>query len=250
MPKRLTKAQLDQFDALGYVSPVQLHDPAECAAIRERLEAFEAERPHDAAWAFDIKTNLLFDWVYRLSAHEPTLDAAEDLLGPNIFNTDTVFRIKEPGSETHYGWHQDAAWIQAKPCFIIAYVAITESTPENGGLRVVPGTHNSCLPFEVVVNEDLLQRPARARLGPQPERAAADRHTDRLHRRPREAIGRPGVGAAAARRGYLGPYCPGTGSGRHLHTSQRCGPAQDIAGFSGKPAHGPAGTGAGGRLSG
>jgi hypothetical protein len=154
MPKRLTKAQLDQFDALGYVSPVQLHDPAECAAIRERLEAFEAERPHDAAWAFDIKTNLLFDWVYRLSAHEPTLDAAEDLLGPNIFNTDTVFRIKEPGSETHYGWHQDAAWIQAKPCFIIAYVAITESTPENGGLRVVPGTHNSCLPFEVVVNED------------------------------------------------------------------------------------------------
>jgi hypothetical protein len=140
MPKRLTKAQLDQFDALGYVSPVQLHDPAECAAIRERLEAFEAERPPDAAWAFDIKTNLLFDWVYRLSAHEPTLDAAEDLLGPNIFNTDTVFRIKEPGSETHYGWHQDAAWIQAKPCFIIAYVAITESTPENGGLRVVPGT--------------------------------------------------------------------------------------------------------------
>jgi ectoine hydroxylase-related dioxygenase (phytanoyl-CoA dioxygenase family) len=65
-----------------------------------------------------------------------------------------VFRIKEPGSATTYGWHQDAARIEVTPCFVIAYLAITESTPENGGLRVIPGSHRSVLPFEVAVNDD------------------------------------------------------------------------------------------------
>ena len=154
MSKRLSRLQRDQFEELGYVSGIRLFDPGECAEIKARIEAFEAERRDDTAWAFDIKANLLFDWVYRIGAHEGTLDVVEELLGPNIFNTNTVFRIKEPGSDTSYGWHQDAARIEVTPCFVIAYVAITESTPQNGGLRVVPGTHRSVLPFEVTVNED------------------------------------------------------------------------------------------------
>jgi len=154
MPKRLTKSQVDDFAELGFVSGIRLFDPSACAEIEERIEAFEAERPSDALWAFDIKANLLFDWIYRLGAQEATLDAAEDLIGPNIFNTNTVFRIKEPGSGTTYGWHQDAARIDVEPCFVIAYFAITASTPENGGLRVVPSSHRSVLPFEVVVNQD------------------------------------------------------------------------------------------------
>ena len=137
MPERLTESQLDRFSELGFVSGIRLFDPSECAEIEERIEVFEAERPADALWAFDIKENLLFDWVYKLAAHDATLDAVEDLIGPNIFNTNTVFRIKEPNSGTNYGWHQDAARIDVEPCFVIAYLAITASTPANGGLRVV-----------------------------------------------------------------------------------------------------------------
>jgi Phytanoyl-CoA dioxygenase (PhyH) len=154
MPKRLSRSQLDQFSELGFVSGLRLFEPGECSDITDRIEAFEAARPDDAAWAFDIKANLLFDWVYRASAHEPVLDAVEDLLGPAIFNTNTVFRIKEPGAATTYGWHQDAARIEVDPCFVIAYLAITHSTPENGGLRVIPGSHRAVLPFDVVVNDD------------------------------------------------------------------------------------------------
>lgn len=154
MPKRLSQSQIDQFNELGYVSGIRLFEPSECSEIRGRIEAFESGRPGDAIWAFDIKANLLFDWVYELGAHDPALDAVEDLLGPNIFNTNTVFRIKPPGSSTNYGWHQDAARIEVEPCFVIAYLAVTESTADNGGLRVVPGSHRSVLPFEVVVNDD------------------------------------------------------------------------------------------------
>lgn len=154
MARTLSRSELDHFNEQGYVSGLRLFEPGECAEIRDRIEAFEAERPEAAAWAFDIKANLLFDWVYRLGAHGPMLDAAEDLLGPNIFNSDTVFRIKEPGSGTRYGWHQDAARIEVEPPFVIAYLAVTGATPDNGGLRVIPGSHRSILPFEIVVNSD------------------------------------------------------------------------------------------------
>ena len=154
MPRRLSESQIDHFNERGFVSGIRLFEPEACAAIREKIEAFEAERPADALWAFDIKANLLFDWVYDLAAQDATLDAVEDLIGPNIFNTNTVFRIKEPASGTNYGWHQDAARIEVEPCFVIAYLAVTASSPDNGGLRVVPGSHRAVLPFEVVVNSD------------------------------------------------------------------------------------------------
>jgi non-haem Fe2+, alpha-ketoglutarate-dependent halogenase len=154
MSKRLTPTQIEQFRELGFVSGIQALEPDGCLEIRDRIEAFEATRPDDVRWAFDIKANLLFDWVYELGANEVVLDAVEDLFGENIFNTDTVFRIKDPGSGTNYGWHQDAARIDVDPCFLIAYVSITASTPENGGLRVIPGSHNSVLPYEVVINSD------------------------------------------------------------------------------------------------
>ena len=152
--KYLTQSQVDQFHEFGYLSSLRFLSLEACHTIEEKIERFEVARPVDAAWAFDIKTNLLFDWVYELGAHSRILDAVEDLLGPNIFNTNTVFRIKEPGSTTSYGWHQDAARIDVHPCFIIAFVAITESSPDNGGLRVVPGSHKSIRPFELVVNDD------------------------------------------------------------------------------------------------
>jgi hypothetical protein len=154
MPKRLTPAQVERFRADGYLSGLPVLPAAEAAAIRARIERFEATRPADVSWAFDIKANLLFDWVYEISADGRALDLVEDLIGPNILVTNTVFRIKKPGSRTEYGWHQDSARILVEPAFVILYLAITVSTAENGGLRVVPGTHDRVRPFDIVVNTD------------------------------------------------------------------------------------------------
>ncbi|MGH6831074.1 MAG: hypothetical protein ACREDG_07960 [Methylocella sp.] len=103
MPLRLTDDQIHQFCDNGYVGNLPIMSSAECAAIRDRIAAFEAQRPADAAWAFDIKANLLFDWAYDIGAHWRMLDIAADLVGFDIFNTNTVFRIKQPGSTTSYG---------------------------------------------------------------------------------------------------------------------------------------------------
>ncbi|MFT5113909.1 MAG: non-heme Fe2+,alpha-ketoglutarate-dependent halogenase [Parasphingorhabdus sp.] len=152
MTKFLTSQQQDDFKQQGFVSPVRLLDQSYCDELLERIASFESRCPADVSWAFDIKSNLLFDWVYKLGAHTGTLDAVEDILGPNLYNTDTVFRIKEPGAVTAYGWHQDAARIDVDPCFIIVYVALTASSPENGGLSVIPGSHKQVLPFIIHEN--------------------------------------------------------------------------------------------------
>lgn len=154
MPKSLTDRQIDQFRDHGYVSGLPIMSVADCAVIRRRIEEFEAARPDDAPWAFDIKANLLFDWVYDIGANGRMLDIAADLIGPDIFNTNTVFRIKEPGSSTSYGWHQDAARIQVDPVFVIGFLAISECTPENGGLSVIPGSHGRIWPFDIITNSD------------------------------------------------------------------------------------------------
>ncbi|MDH3694603.1 MAG: phytanoyl-CoA dioxygenase family protein [Gammaproteobacteria bacterium] len=154
MSNRLTQFEVDQFAELGYLSSTKCLTDAECDALLEHIESFERDRPDDVGWAFDLKTNLLFDWVYALGAHKAILEIAEDLLGPNLFNTNSIFRIKESSTGTHYGWHQDAARIEVEPCFVIAFVSLTDSTKENGCLQVIPGSHKRIHPFDVIENAD------------------------------------------------------------------------------------------------
>ena len=154
MGKRLTRVEIDSFREHGFLPGIDVFDEAECDAFRSEVEAFERERPEAVEWAFDIKANLLFDWVYALSCAPRLLDAIEDLIGPDVLLTNSIFRIKEPGSSTFYGWHQDAARIRVEPGFALAFVAISEATPDNGCLRVIPGSQREVRPFRLVSYAD------------------------------------------------------------------------------------------------
>jgi hypothetical protein len=136
-----------EFEREGYVGPLPVFSAAEIGAFRARMEDFERRRPADARWAFDVKCNLLFDWVVDLARDPRLLAIAEALVGPDILLTNAVFRNKHPGSDLVYGWHQDMARIPTTPAVAIAYVAITESTPENGGVSIIPRTHREIAPF-------------------------------------------------------------------------------------------------------
>ena len=154
MGKRLTRVEVDSFREYGFLPGIDVFGEEECDAFRSRVEAFEQARPDAVTWAFDIKTNLLFDWVCELSRDARLLDAIEDLIGPDVLLTNSIFRIKEPGSATHYGWHQDAARIRVEPGFVLAFVAISEATPDNGCLRVIPGSQREVQPFSLVSYAD------------------------------------------------------------------------------------------------
>jgi non-haem Fe2+, alpha-ketoglutarate-dependent halogenase len=148
----LTAARVGEFRDEGFVSGIPVFNPAECARFRETAERFQAAHPVDRDWAFDIKCNLLFDWVYANATHPALLDAVAELLGEDLLLTDSVFRIKEPRSGTHYGWHQDSARIVVEPAPAIVYVAISDATVENGCLAVIPRSHDRVRPFDLVEN--------------------------------------------------------------------------------------------------
>ena len=148
----LTPRQVDQYREQGFLSGIPVFTLAECERFRRTAERFQTEHPTDADWAFDIKCNLLFDWVYQNATHPRLLEAVADLLGEDLVLTDSVFRIKAPGSSTHYGWHQDSARIVVEPAPAIVYVAISDATVENGCLAVIPRTHDRVRAFDLVEN--------------------------------------------------------------------------------------------------
>jgi non-heme Fe2+,alpha-ketoglutarate-dependent halogenase len=148
----LTPRQTEQYRTDGFVVGVPVFTPAECARFWQMTQRFRAEHREDRDWALDIKCNLLFDWVYANATHPRLLDAVAELLGEDLLLTDSVFRIKEPGSGTHYGWHQDSARIVVDPAPAIVYVAISDATIENGCLAVIPGSHDRVHPYDLVVN--------------------------------------------------------------------------------------------------
>jgi hypothetical protein len=152
MASVLSPGQIEQYRTDGFVVGVPVFTPAECAQFWEKAQRFQADHAEDRDWAFDIKCNLLFDWVYANATHPRLLDAVAELLGEDLLLTDSVFRIKEPGSGTHYGWHQDSARIVVEPAPAIVYVAISDATIENGCLAVIPRSHDRVHAFDLVEN--------------------------------------------------------------------------------------------------
>ena len=69
---------------------------------------------------------------------------AESLIGPDIMVFHTTVWLKEPHSETFVPWHQDATYFGLAPFeHVTAWVALTDSTPENGCVQIIPHSHTT-----------------------------------------------------------------------------------------------------------
>lgn len=141
MMKALTPDFVRRYRETGYLSPIRVLPTADANAIRAKLESFEAGAG-PLAGKLRQKSHLLFPWLNDLIRHERILDAVEDVLGPDILCWGTSFFIKEPRNPSFVSWHQDSTYWGLEPADIVtAWVALSDSTPENGAMRVVPGSH-------------------------------------------------------------------------------------------------------------
>jgi ectoine hydroxylase-related dioxygenase (phytanoyl-CoA dioxygenase family) len=105
----------------------------------ERLEAHLGGRPQHRQL---IQPHLCYRWAYDLATHPAVLDVAEALIGPDILVHSTSVFPKYPGERDHILWHQDGYyWGLSEPRLISAWVALTDSTTENGCMRAIAGTH-------------------------------------------------------------------------------------------------------------
>ena len=141
MLKRLSKAALEAYQKDGYYFPVPALSSSEVAQARKCLEEHEAKTGEPLQGNFRHKAHLLFTWVDALVHHPKIVDAAEDVLGPNILCRTTNFFIKEANSPGFVSWHQDAFyWGLNKDTVMTAWVALTPANLKNGCMKFLPGS--------------------------------------------------------------------------------------------------------------
>ncbi|NNJ26974.1 hypothetical protein LzC2_30710 [Planctomycetes bacterium LzC2] len=86
----------------------------------------------------------------RLLTSEPVRTRLGQLIAPGETNPEVIVPLahhncvmtKQPRFSSDTGWHQDVRyWSFARPDLVNLWIALGDETPENGCLRVIPGTH-------------------------------------------------------------------------------------------------------------
>jgi non-haem Fe2+, alpha-ketoglutarate-dependent halogenase len=156
MPRVLSQSQVAAFECEGFASPVRAMSAERAQYYRARLEAFEANYP-DARIKLDQKAHMICPWIDEM-IHEPgILDAAEDLIGPDILCWGTSLRAKAADGKVFAGWHQDTAYAEVRPVVVIVALALSPSRSINGCISAIPGSHRGpLLPHKEAFGTDSL----------------------------------------------------------------------------------------------
>lgn len=145
MQASLSQSQVARYRRDGFLFPVDCLSAAEVRYFRGRLEAFEREQGDTFGKLPNLvrsKSHLLFTWMDELVRHPIVLDAVESIIGPNILIYHLTSWLKEPNDPAHVSWHQDGTYFGLEPVEqVTAWIALTDSTPEMGCVRVLPGSH-------------------------------------------------------------------------------------------------------------
>jgi len=137
----LGPAQLDDYARNGVLHPLPALDAGEVAPFRrgadELADRFEGEKA-----AIFGQAHLFHRWAYELALHPRILDTVAKIVGDDILVHSTSLFSKRPKTADFVSWHQDGYyWNLDEPRLVSAWIALTDSAPDNGCLRVVPGSH-------------------------------------------------------------------------------------------------------------
>ncbi len=155
---RLSDEQLAQYKNSGYIIYDQPVFPeTKFNALKEHFESKllrlpDGYRPEamDVPHFTDTK---LFDWLFA----DEILDLVEPIIGPDICLWSSHFICKPKGDGRRVPYHEDSAYwgkIISPMDIVTVWLAIDESTPENGCMYVVPGSQeNGYSTYEDVVDK-------------------------------------------------------------------------------------------------
>ena len=136
----LTDEQMGQYRADGYVIPNFRLDDQTLADIRSAHQRLLARHPQFADYCPAL---LAFDMGFLNVARQPALlDMVEQLIGADFALWNSSFFAKPARVGTKTPWHQDGEYWPIRPLATCSvWIAVDASTPANGCLRVIPGSH-------------------------------------------------------------------------------------------------------------
>ncbi len=161
MGKVLSQQQVESYRDDGVVFPARILSDTERTRylglyleLEERMK--DRARPNQLAMA-----HLYYDWAYELVTHPRILDLVEDVLGPDVVIWSASFFTKPPHDPGYVSWHQDATyWGLDLSEVTTAWLALSDSTVENGCMRMVSGSHTQPIlsHLETHAEDNLLSR--------------------------------------------------------------------------------------------
>ena len=145
---RLNPADTEFYNREGYLLPDCSIFPEQdfeslqtyFGELRSEWEEVHGIRPEhmDVPHLYHPK---LFDWL----CNDQLLDLVEDVIGPDIMLFASHFICKPAGIGKRVPWHEDSAYwahYNISPMNVLTvWLAIDESSPENGCMQVIPGSH-------------------------------------------------------------------------------------------------------------
>ena len=138
----LTAGEVAQYHDKGYVIPQWRVPPERLAEMRAAADAMLAANPHYA----DLHPALLEEggpWP-TFGAMPEIIAMVGQLIGPDIILWSSGYFGKPAGVGKATPWHQDGGYWPIRPlATCTAWVALDDATPENGCLRVIPGSHRA-----------------------------------------------------------------------------------------------------------
>jgi ectoine hydroxylase-related dioxygenase (phytanoyl-CoA dioxygenase family) len=145
-----------QFDRDGYVIARNVIDADLVEEGRRHVEWLLARNPgtRPEQLHHNLMTRDPF-WV-RLISDERLLDVAQEFVGPDIALFASHYIAKPPYDGEAVLWHQDGSFWPLEPMEVVTlWLSLDEVTPENGCMRVVPGTQHESL-GEVISRKDVV----------------------------------------------------------------------------------------------
>jgi ectoine hydroxylase-related dioxygenase (phytanoyl-CoA dioxygenase family) len=131
------------YERDGYVIAREVIDQGLAIEACEHVQWLLTQHP-------DHRPENLHNWLmvgdpfwHRLVSDARLLDLAEVFVGPNIGLFATHYIAKPPKAGRPVLWHQDGSFWPLEPMEVTTlWLACSDSTVENGCMRVIPGTQN------------------------------------------------------------------------------------------------------------
>ena len=138
----LSEAQRARYDEAGFVIPDYRLPEETLAAIRAGHDRLLALRPEYRDYCPALLEHDLGFLNYARDPH--ILDMVEQILGPDFALWNSSFFAKPAGDGRKTPWHQDGEYWPIRPvATCTVWMAIDDTTPENGCLRFIPGSHKA-----------------------------------------------------------------------------------------------------------
>ena len=158
----LSPTEIAQYHENGYVIPEFRVAPGVLDAIKARHAELLQKRPEFRDYCpalLDHDRNFL-----GYAENLEILDMVQQLIGPDIALWNMSFFAKPASDGKRTPWHQDGEYWPIRPlATCTAWLALDDSTPENGCLRVIRGSHkdralkahNKVLSKDVTLTQEL-----------------------------------------------------------------------------------------------